>query len=751
MAAAALTPYRSRPRRPFLDTLASPFVTAGRVLASGLKAAALVFARGAPSWGGAWGASWGVGWRSTAAFNYADAVGDGLSSSILVACLNAIASVFPEPPARVYRPDEEGTLQPVPAHPLPRLLKRPNPYMTWELLGRWIVYCQHVTGNAYFYKVRSGARRVVQLWPLLPSHVAPRWPDDSSNTVWISHYEYTPNGTPIRLPVEDVLHLPLDIDPDNPRQGRSPLKALFQELFTDQEAAAFTAALLKNMGVPGVILTPDPSAQGGPTREDAQRYKTEFAQKFGGDHRGEPLVLGGAMKVSVLSFSPEQLNLDKLRTLPETRVSGVLGVPAIVAHLKAGLERATYSNARQLVEFFVESKMVPYWRQIAGQLTLSLLPEFSSNEDEEVQFDLSDVRALQEDQDALYKRLSEGVKAGWIRPEVAQAEAGLPVDPALKDVYYVPTSIKVVPAAQLTEPPPAPPALPLPAQRITVTEVPPGEEEVETEEAAEKARTGAETKATDPNESFQRALLRQRDRQAGRLEGEVAAYFRGLASRVVGRYRAEAGKTLAMASSNGVSGTLHTKAEDDGDEAVSVDVDALIPASEEAGLTTLLRGAAQTVGEATFDLVSDRLGVGIAFDLANPLVGRYLSRAGEHVKGILDTTRTELRDALRAGEAEGEGIPQLAKRVRAVVEESYKGQAENIARTETATAQIRASMAAYELSGVVVGILFLDQESDPPCEGWNGRKMSLEEAADVPELIHPRCTQARAPLLAGEL
>jgi len=54
-------------------------------------------------------------------------------------------------------------------------------------------------------------------------------------------------------------------------------------------------------------------------------------------------------------------------------VSAVLGVPAILAGLGAGLDAATYNNTRELREFFTEQKMIPLWSAVADELTHQII------------------------------------------------------------------------------------------------------------------------------------------------------------------------------------------------------------------------------------------------------------------------------------------------------------------------------------------------------------------------------------------
>ena len=51
------------------------------------------------------------------------------------------------------------------------------------------------------------------------------------------------------------MHFRFGLDPENDRKGRSPLAGVLREVFTDDEAANYTASLLRNMGVPGIIVS----------------------------------------------------------------------------------------------------------------------------------------------------------------------------------------------------------------------------------------------------------------------------------------------------------------------------------------------------------------------------------------------------------------------------------------------------------------------------------------------------------------
>ena len=161
------------------------------------------------------------------------------------------------------------------------------------------------------------------------------------------------------------------------------------------------------------------------------------------------------MNVEVVSFSPDQLRLASLRRIPEERVSAVLGVPAILAGLGAGLDSATYNNTKELKEFFTEQKLIPLWRTVAAELTHQLLVPDFGDKGLMCDYDIQSVRALQPDVDNLYKRVNMGVSGGWITIGEARKVVGLEVDKN-HDVYLRPLNmIQVDEAGQaiLNDPP----------------------------------------------------------------------------------------------------------------------------------------------------------------------------------------------------------------------------------------------------------------------------------------------------------
>ncbi len=375
--------------------------------------------------------------------DYLRDVGDGTNSSTVTAPLFWVARTFPEAPPALWEKQDDGQEKQHRDHPMLRLLEKPNGFYTGVEMWMATVTEYAVDGNAYWLKLRNGTGQPGELW-WTPSWLLEPIGDDQN---LITHYEYTPGGETFEIAVEDVVHFRFGIDPDNRMRGRSPLRSVLGEVFTDQEAAQFTASLLKNMGVPGLMVSPEKGVTVAP--DEAAETKAGLLAKFTGDKRGEPIVMTGATKIEQFGFSPEQLLLRELRRIPEERVTAVMGVPAIVAGLGAGLDRSTFTNMAEAREAAYESGIIPTQRILAEVIRWKLLSEFEGDPFLwRFGFDLSKVRVLQEDLYRLVQRHAVGLREGGEMVSEFRRALDLPVDDNRDNVFLRPANVVTVPAGE---------------------------------------------------------------------------------------------------------------------------------------------------------------------------------------------------------------------------------------------------------------------------------------------------------------
>jgi HK97 family phage portal protein len=390
-------------------------------------------------------------------YSYAATASTARTNAAVMACVRWVCRTFPEAPLQVQVRGRDGHLDAQPDHALQALFEQPNPYYSGLHLWLGTLADYLLDGNAYWVKVRSEANRVVELWWVPSMQVEPRWPDDGS--AFISHYDYTVDGEIYPLDRQDVVHFRDGFDPANLRKGHSPLRSLLREIATDDEAANFTASILRNLGVPGVVISPEGDA--GIDEAAFEDIKEAFSARFGGDRRGEPLVMRGATKVSVLSFSPEQMQMRELRRIPEERITAIFGVPAVVVGLGAGLDKATYSNVAQAREAAYESALIPLQRLFLADLQAQLVPDFGDGRTLRVAFDYAQVRVLQDDQNALMTRAAEGFQRGVLTRGEARTMVGQAAE-TVDDVFLLPNIVAVVPRKlKAVEPAPAPVVTPV--------------------------------------------------------------------------------------------------------------------------------------------------------------------------------------------------------------------------------------------------------------------------------------------------
>lgn len=388
--------------------------------------------------------------------DYASEIGDPATNSIVGAVVGWIARNLPEAPVRIVRSDTtEIAFPPAAAGPgaMLRLLSKPNPQYSGELLWNATVVDYKCRGNAYWIKQRNASQRVIALWWIPERMMEPQWPEDDPS-VFISHYRYRVDGEDYRVRPDDVVHFRHGMDPRNTRKGVAPIAPLVREIFTDEEAANFTASLLRNLGVPGVVIAPANTT--GPTgRQDPETVKAKFMEKFGGDRRGEPLVLTSPTDVKVLSFAPKDMELAALRRIPEERIAAVLGVPAGVAQLGAGLDRNTFTNYGEGNVAAYTQGVIPTQRLLAGDLESQLLTEFATDEEIaglDVWFDWTKVAAMTALAENVWRRFESAATKGLLMRSQFKRAVGLPVDPG-DDVYVMANNISTIPKGETVEPP----------------------------------------------------------------------------------------------------------------------------------------------------------------------------------------------------------------------------------------------------------------------------------------------------------
>ncbi len=278
-------------------------------------------------------------------------------------------------------------------HPLTQLLAKPQsqiaPSERINLSGREflsaLTYSRILDGNAYALKIRNSEGQFIGLdW--IP-HTCIKTIPNKNRPNLVEHYEVTtPQGIK-KLSREDIFHDRDGLDPSHPTQGISRLKSIMRQIQTDNQIAAFSLSLLQNP-VPSLIVSA--KTEGTKlTQADADHVAAKMKEATSRENAGGIVVPTFPAEITPIGFKPDDLAIAELNRLPEQRITAVLGIPAIVVGLGAGLERSTYSNMKEAREAAMQDFLIPLWQDLAQTFTDQLLPEFGETHNLTVTFAIS--------------------------------------------------------------------------------------------------------------------------------------------------------------------------------------------------------------------------------------------------------------------------------------------------------------------------------------------------------------------------
>ena len=366
---------------------------------------------------------------------------DPTESSAVMNTLTWISRNFGQGEFCVCATDRKGKESPIENHPLQQLLERPNPYYGGHTLWAGTLLSYHLDGNAYWLKVRNarGFGLPNELWYEPHWSMNPHYPEDGS--AFIDYYERRVNGTIQKIDPRNVIHFRQGLNPADTRRGLSPLRAALVQIFADQEVDAWIGALAKNMAIPGVIVNPTSAI--GMTAEKAEAIKQTWKRKFGGDNRGEPLILDFEAQVSTLGYDPESMNFTAIHHHAESRIAGALGVPPQLTFLNVANDSSSYNNLTTFERIGWEQGIIPVYENFEDTLDTQLLPDFEQDPIARgvyCEFKTDHVRALKEAQKEKEARVLDRVRAGVMTVSTAQAELGMEPDPTA-EYYLIPNTV----------------------------------------------------------------------------------------------------------------------------------------------------------------------------------------------------------------------------------------------------------------------------------------------------------------------
>ncbi len=349
-------------------------------------------------------------------------------NELVYAAIEELATSAAEPRMRAKVRGEWTTQHPI----LTDLLDKPNPFMDRFELWATVILHLSLAGNAYGLIVRSASGRPVQIWLMRPDRV--RIVPDAVN--FISHYEFDIGGGNVtKLPVADVIHWK-QRNPLDDFYGMPPLMAAAGRVDVDNYMRDFVKAFFERAGIPAGML----NVEGDMDADFKRELKQKFSNEFSGPNGWHGLLVIDQKRASftpmTANLGPSGLVVPDLDKISVRRILMVFGVPG--ALVGADDAPTSYAALAMVQRFFWDNKLAPLYKELVGPLNLRLIPNFPGVS--EVAFDLSDVRALQEDVDQVHARELRDYNGGGITQNQYLERTGRPTNPD-GDFYLIPLNM----------------------------------------------------------------------------------------------------------------------------------------------------------------------------------------------------------------------------------------------------------------------------------------------------------------------
>ncbi len=363
-------------------------------------------------------------------------------NELIYACVNKSANSAAQISLVVRRKKDRAL---VPDHPLLELIHTPNDEMNERDLWASAMIYQKLAGRALYEKVRARSGKVVQLQPLRPDYVQVQ-PGRLSR---IGSYFYRPPGTDgAMLAPQDVLDIPL-FDPMLRFTTRSPLSVLARSGDVDNSITDFIKLFFENGGAPQGVFTSDAEMDD----DDVDAARRRFRERYGGYRNwvDPAFVSGQGLKYQQMGSSFKDMGFETLDERNEARICEVMDVPPIIVGARVGLKEATYSNYAQARKAWWEDSLSPTYVNYLDVIG-RLLDEMDPSGEYYADWDFSQVKAFQEENNERWNRATNALRSGAITINTFNEQVGLPSEGPKGDVRLMPLNVVMVPKGVLMQP-----------------------------------------------------------------------------------------------------------------------------------------------------------------------------------------------------------------------------------------------------------------------------------------------------------
>jgi HK97 family phage portal protein len=588
-----------------------------------------------------------------------------------------------------------------------KLLDDVNPFTTRYQLIFAMQAFKDLTGNAFWYLVRDkdGQGEVKEIYQLPSDKMNILISKD--NPLTVLGYQYGQKGQEILFSPKEILHFrsfnPMGIYP-SPHKGMGIVEASIWSIETDNEARNWNYSFFKNSAKPDGILTTETSL----TDEAYDRLKQQWEQSYQGSSKnGKPAILENGLKWQDIAKTQKDMDFVAQRTFSRDEILAMFRVPRSVIGItddvnRANAEASDYVFARRVIKPLMEDFITTLNEYLVKELEPDIVIEFKD--------------PVPQDKIAQSNYYSLGINKWLTRNDIRRAEGLEPSDNG--DVFYAPFSEAPQDNVQVEK-----------RVKPSVISSKSSVDKTIDDFIAKLPTVKKEMRKTTASQKtvYKEIYLKRFDQNEKELIKDVKAYFTNQEAEVLKNLEDEfTGLKPKEYKLKGVEDVVFDKK-----KAIGTGISLITP-----HLRKFLAEGAELADNLT----------GGNYNANDPIALKFIQeRAKFFAESITDTTATALLTSIKEGLDNGEGINDIADRVKAVYVDAETYRTERIARTEVSAGLNEGNIQAYKQAGVenVEWVAIADDRTAEECLANDGEVRKIGEAFSSGETQPPNHCNCR--------
>ena len=359
------------------------------------------------------------------------------TNEVAYACISLKMKSISEPPLRIWDKQEEEFIDDGDNEEFYRFMEQPCPNISETDFHTANQMYLDIAGFMGWEKDMANNGSLIALWPIMPQYCS--FMRGQGKLLRAIHYlPYT--GLPAYdIPRERIV-LMMYFDPQYfGLKPLSPTAVLSDVIGVDNNMTKMIDQFMRNAGFLSGLLKTEQVLND----KDAEFAKQRWAEVHGGPaNAGQIAVLGKGLEFQSSGNTFRDMVFPEVDARSETRICMGYSVPPILVSAKSGMDRATYSNYEQARKAWYEEYVTSQWKFLEERYTKDILPHFDADTNHILKFDTKEVKALQEDRNAAWKRSDDAYKSRIITRNDALREKGLtPLENELLGNEYYQTAM----------------------------------------------------------------------------------------------------------------------------------------------------------------------------------------------------------------------------------------------------------------------------------------------------------------------